>query len=334
VLDARRAYHADRGVVRPRPTYLAALAALAAGALAALILAVAGQSIPAVVVALLTLLGAAAERRPRSRERAWQATLALAALALMLTLAVELFVVAKIDVGRTNTVFKTYLQVWTLLAVCSAVAVARLAAGAARLRRPLALGLRAAFATLLAVTLLYPVLATRARVDDRFDTSVGHTLDGSAFMTRAVYADKDVPMKLADDLAAMRWMQEHVRGSPVVAEVNTSPMLYGWGDRYAMFTGNPDVIGWDYHQRQQRPGADAEIAQRIKDVQDAYATVDAAAAYETFRRYGVRYIVVGPLERAYFPRGQFKWAERVGDLWDVAYRNPGVQILRMRGKGT
>jgi uncharacterized membrane protein len=98
-----------------------------------------------------------------------------------------------------------------------------------------------------------------------------------------------------------------------------------------MFTGNPDIVGWDYHQRQQRPGATEEILRRIADVQKAYGSTDARAAWEILHRYGVRYVVVGPLERAYFPAGQAKWKPGIGFLWDVAYRNAGVEILRLRG---
>ena len=43
---------------------------------------------------------------------------------------------------------------------------------------------------LVSIAALYPVLAARAKIDDRFDTSVGRTLDGTAFMTKAVFTDK------------------------------------------------------------------------------------------------------------------------------------------------
>jgi uncharacterized membrane protein len=96
-----------------------------------------------------------------------------------------------------------------------------------------------------------------------------------------------------------------------------------------MFTGNPDVVGWDFHQRQQRPAQSALVTRRIEDVQTAYRTTNPRLAYRIFRRYGVRYFVVGGLERAYFPEGQAKWASGLGTLWRLAYRNPGTQIYRV-----
>ena len=87
-------------------------------------------------------------------------------------------------------------------------------------------------------------------------------------------------MPLTDDLAAIRWFQSEVAGSPVVAEANTYPTLYGWGNRFAMFTGNPSVVGWDFHQRQQRSiVSDTAVPDRIADLQEAYRTTDPQRAF-------------------------------------------------------
>jgi len=135
---------------------------------------------------------------------------------------------------------------------------------------------------------------------------------------------------LAFDRQAIDWIQRHVDGSPVVAEVNTDPALYAWGNRFAMFTGNPSIVGWDYHERQQRPWQSEEVRQRIRDVQAAYRTPDAGRAYRLLERYHVAYIVVGALERAYFPTGAAKWTSGDGRFWSLVYSNPGVQVYRMR----
>ena len=189
--------------------------------------------------------------------------------------------------------------------------------------------LAAAFVGLLAVACLYPILAVRARISDRFESSVGHTLNGLAFASKAVLSDQGTTFSLAPDANAIRWIQANVQGSPVVAEVNTYPTLYGWGDRYAMFTGNPTIVGWDYHQRQQRPTQAELVRRRIADVQQAYGTTDPALAARIFRRYGASYFVVGPLERAYFPAGQAKWKLGIDKYWQLAYAGPDVQIYAL-----
>jgi len=139
--------------------------------------------------------------------------------------------------------------------------------------------------------------------------------------------NRDIPLKY--DGEAIRWIQENIDGSPVIAEANTAPVLYGWEGRYSMFTGNPTIVGWDYHQRQQRPPQAPAVDQRVREVQTAYQTANPREAYDIFRRYGASYFVVGLLERAYFPEGQDKWASGEGKLWTVVYRNPGVQIYRL-----
>jgi uncharacterized membrane protein len=247
----------------------------------------------------------------------------------MITWAVEFFVAKRIDVGRTNTVFKFYVQVWVLWSLAAAAAAYRVYGLLPRLPRLWRRAWALALLLLVATASLYPVLATRARIRDRFDTSVGPTLNGLAFADKAVLDDKGKKIALRYDAAAIRWMLKTVPGSPVVAEVNTFPTLYGWGDRYAMFTGNPTIVGWDYHERQQRPSQSANVTDRIADVQIAYRTLSADFAYRILRRYGVSYVVVGPLERAYFPEGQVKWRFGEGRFWHAVYRNPGVTIYKL-----
>lgn len=338
----RRLLSLHRRLVRPTPLYVAGAALTLAAWIAAVGLAVLGEPVVALNLTLLTLAAILLPRRLRRgtssvRQALWKLTLVLVIGGLLLTLAVEYFVVHDIDVGRNNTVFKTYLQVWVLWALAAAVSVPVVHGALAHAGPTLRVVCRGGFVVLFAVTLLYPVLATRAKIDHRFDTSVGRTLDGMAFMTKAVHADRGLDMPLVHDLEAIRWMLENVEGSPVVAEVNTYPTLYGWGNRYAMFTGNPSIVGWDYHERQQRAlglsNADPEsVPARIAAVQEVFRTRDPDRAYKILRRYGVEYLVVGRLEHAYFPGGQKKWAEREGVLWTLAFRNDGVEIYRLRSQ--
>jgi YYY domain-containing protein len=332
----RKVLELHRALVHPSIAYVALIACVVVGALAAFALALVGEFVAAVIIALLALTVVLLPRRERTSapvvdQRLWQMTLVLVGCGLLITLSVEYVVVEGIDIGRSNTVFKSYLQVWVVWGIAAAVGARVAYEALTHAGRRLRIAWQSAFALLLASTLLYPILATGARIDNRFDTSVGPTLDGTAFMRKAVHRDKDRVLTLAHDLGAIRWMLDNVEGSPVVAELNTSPTLYGWGNRFAMFTGNPAIVGWDFHQRQQRgiamPGA---IEERIADVQRAYRTRDPDRAYRILRRYDAEYLVVGELERAYFPRGQDKWATRVGILWDLVYRNEGVEIYRLK----
>jgi uncharacterized membrane protein len=248
---------------------------------------------------------------------------------LALTIAVEFYVLRAIDIARTNTVFKTYLQVWVLWGLAAAVSVGIVYERLQDIRSWLRESWRIVFVLLLASAALYPILAAHAKFKDRFDTSVGRTLDGTAFMRKAVFVDNGSSMPLVWDREAIFWMLEHVNGSPVVAEANTAPVLYGWELRYAMFTGNPAIVGWDYHQRQQRPEESELVGERVNDVQTLYRTASAVRAYRILSHYGASYVVVGPLERAYFRSGTAKWARGTGRFWTLAYSNPGVRIYRV-----
>ena len=290
----------------------------------------------AVVVGLLAVLAWPVARGGGARpldHAVLRLVLVLVLIGLALTVAVEYAVVQNIDIGRVNTVFKLYLQVWILWALAAAACAGLVWRRLPRMRPAVGETWRVAFGVLLAVATLYPLLAARAKIDDRLDSTAGRTLDGAAFMRTAVHSENGAEMQLGYDHEAIAWMQQNVDGSPVVMEANTTPTLYGWQGRYSIHTGNPSIVGWDYHQRQQRPAQSEEVQERVADVQSAYRTADPALAHEILSRYGASYVVVGPLERAYFPEGGAKWEQGLGTYWDVAYENPGVTIYRVASVG-
>lgn len=335
----RRLRHLHQILVAASPSYRVGGFGVVGGSLVSVVLVLAGLATSALIVALMTLVGLLVIRRsgrPRTRGpdptgMLWLMTLVLVMMGLALTLAVEFVVAKNIDISRMNTVFKLYLQTWVLWGLAAAASAKVVWQRLPRFRPRSRLAWQAAFLSLLGAGLLYPVLATPAKIADRFDRSVGPTLDGMAFMDRGVLSDQNHSFQLVYDDEALRWVQQTVIGSPVFAEVSTYPKLYGWGNRYAMFTGNPDVIGWDWHERQQRSLLPAAVVmQRVADIQQAYGSPDPIQAHRIFTGYAVQYFVVGPLERAYFPAGQAKWDVGRGTLWDVVYENPGVKIYRVR----
>ncbi len=336
--------------------------------IAALALVVADLPVFGVLLPVMVLVGALL-LRPDTSSTARLALL-MVLLGLGISWGVELVVVAP-DIGRMNTVFKFYLQLWVLWGIVSAMGLAMLFQTRGR-SRPLAGGgpgwggdptlprplptregwgstaLRtiwtAALVMLLLCGLLYPPTSARAKIEDRFVKTLP-TLDGMAYMRGAVWhtvwrtpgqqdifapKDHEYAVELVWDYQAIRWLQENVAGSPVVLEA-TSGDNYRWDSRVSIYTGLPAVVGWDWHQRQQRGDYAPQVSRRIADVYTMYGSTSVPQTLELLRKYRVKYIYVGDLERMYYdPAGLYK-LEAMKDVYlDEVYRNPHVVIYQVR----
>ena len=226
-------------------------------------------------------------------------------MAMALAAGVDIFTV-KDDIARLNTLFKFYVQAWWLLALASGYLLWLMwSAGRFSLH---GLGYRrgawmTGFAILAVGVMVYPVLGTNVRIRDRFDTTKTG-LDGNAYMETAVYfqsgpGDVREPIRLADDLAAIKWLQQNVEGSPVIIEGLAD--LYSWGGRVSINTGLPAIIGWDHHQRQQRVNYDWAVNERRQQVDNFYRTTSISQAAELLDLFDVRYVYLGELERIRYP---------------------------------
>jgi uncharacterized membrane protein len=248
------------------------------------------------------------------------------------------------DIGRMNTVFKFYLHVWFLWGIVAAFGLWYVFAVArpheAMLRRADALTQslvrlpRYAFAVAAAIVLLlaltFPYFGTRSRLHDRYDPALGTSNNGMDYMQseRAVWGGGDYHIEdeqLRFDRDGITWLREHVQGTPTIIEGFTP--LYHTGARMSIYTGLPDVLGWDWHQKQQRWGFGVYVDRRREEVNNFYTSTDVAHAREILRRYDVQYVIVGQLERNYYPpQGLEKFNNGLGGMLELAYQNPGLQI--------
>ncbi len=247
---------------------------------------------------------------------------------LVLTLMVEV-VVLRGDVARMNTVFKFSLQAWTLFAVSAAAALVWLLIELADWLPGWRSAWQIALVGLVASAGLYPLLGATAKIKDRMASNAPHTLNGMAFMQYAVYNDLNTSLDLSQDYDGIRWMQENIQGSPTIVEGNM--VEYHWATRYTIYTGLPDVIGWNWHQRQQRAAAPEDVVtDRINQVNEFYFTIDLNQARDFLRQFNVRYIVVGQLERALYPGlGLNKFEELNGSLWKLVYHEGETDIYEV-----
>ena len=244
------------------------------------------------------------------------------------------FVRVEGDIERMNSVFKFYMQVWVLLALGSAFLVWRMTGslfGVPAQTRKLSRAWLGGLVALVVCAAVFTVLGTQDRLRDRFDADrVSLTLDGLAYVPGTTYLDREGPIDLEADLEGVHWLRENVQGSPVILEANTP--LYRWGGRVSIHTGLPSVVGWRWHQQQQRWGYRDQVDRRIRDVDRIYSTADPSEAVDLLTRYGVKYVYVGQVERLYYPdRGIAKFDGDLRPHLTPVFHTDDVTIYEFNG---
>lgn len=293
------------------------------------------------VIALLLLLAWRELRSWRADSPVRLFLFAMVGMALALSAAVDVLTLDG-DIDRMNTVFKFYVHVWLLFAVVSAFGLWYLLAVTARRRPPKKSGATgqlagwakggwtAVLAVLLGASLIYPFSGTRARVSagERFDEYTGRGVNGMEYMKHAVYRDEFGPVELKYDYDAIQWMRQNVEGTPVIVEAQTPN--YRWGSRFSIYTGLPTVIGWGWHQQQQRGKYADMVIEREEQVKQFYSTPSVDEAIIFLQRYNVSYVIVGQIERGYYgPEGMSKFEEMDGQELRLVFKNEGTRIYEV-----
>jgi YYY domain-containing protein len=251
--------------------------------------------------------------------------------ALLITLVVE-FRYVQGDIGRMNTIFKFYMQSWLLFAVCAAAAFGWLLAAfpqwSAGWRNSFQGGL-----SLLAIgVFMFTLTATVDKIRDRMTPAAPRTLDSMDYMNYSQHWDGNM-MDLSEDYHGIRWMQDNVPGSPVIVEANCTE--YRWCTRYTIYTGLPGVLGWNWHQRQQRALIPPTlITDRVTEIDLFYTSPDVQSALAFLKKHDVKYIVVGQLERNVYPvfdgvDGLAKFEQYNGTYWRSVYRDLNTVIYEV-----
>jgi uncharacterized membrane protein len=183
---------------------------------------------------------------------------------------------------------------------------------------------------LLIASLVYPLFGTRTRVLDRFDNPppLG-TLDGIAYMiTGKLHWPHGNVIELKYDYEAIRWLQEHVVGTPVLAEAKIGYYREG-GMRVSSYTGLPMPLG-GLHQNEQRwPD---QIGQRDGLYMEFWNTADPERAWQLIQQLRISFIYIGQLERTlYDPE-----IARSVEGWGVSFLDPAgygkFEVLRSQGR--
>jgi uncharacterized membrane protein len=281
-----------------------------------------GHILPLLVV--LSLILVVLTKRPRretnsadNRDKAPLFVMLLLFTGFLLLMGLELFYIRDPHgIRRMNTMFKFYYQVWVFMAIASAFGLYWVASR----WRPMALVGKLARASwwvvcvvLIASSLLYPIAATISFIHHE---TYEPTLNGLAFL------EKWEP----SEYEAIEWLNREVDGAPVIVEASKDDGFESF--RISSRTGLPTILGSLGKERLWR-GSDILFRGRVEDIDRIYQNEDIGEVQKLLEKYGVTYVYVGAREREQYGGVV---GERFAMFMDVAFKNEGVTIFKVRGE--
>jgi YYY domain-containing protein len=225
------------------------------------------------------------------------------------------------DFARMNTVFKFYMHLWSFLAIAASFSYYELNS---RFKSwPLeGLSLKKVYGKKIwtvALLLLviscsfFPIVSTFTRIKEMDATP---SLDGMEYMRGLDEGDYN----------ALKWMQENIKGTPVVLEASDVNSSYTYISRISANTGLPTVVGWAGHEVFW--GRDPEeLGRRIADVNLIYSTNNEKKALELIDKYNVSYVYIGQLERQLYSLKVSKFEDKT--YFELVYLGP-VTIYKVK----
>jgi uncharacterized membrane protein len=233
-------------------------------------------------------------------------TLLLILLGVFLVLGPEFFYLLDLFGTRMNTIFKFYYQAWLLWGVAAAFGVAVLLQ---ELRRTPALLFRLGLVLLLGMGMAYTVLGLWEKTQG-FRPLLGWTLDGTAYLER----------QNPDEMDAVRWL----RAAPLGVVAEAVGGSYSGYARVSMLSGQPTVLGWDFHEVQWRGTGDLTGARKA-DIQRLYCARSWDLAQSVIAQYDIRYIYIGSLERMTYTPEQADCSAGLNQALFDSYLTPAFQ---------
>ncbi len=208
---------------------------------------------------------------------------------------------------RSNTMFKLGYQAFILFSIVAGYAIVTL------IRKKLFLLI---LLPQLFLVSIFPIFAVRSYFGE---LKKYEGLDGLGWIRREYPAD----------FAAIRWLQnQNVKCQMSNVKCDQDAIVEADGDsytdyaRFSAFTGRPTIVGWAVHEWLWRGGYDV-VAPRREEVRKIYEETDMEGTKSLLKKYNVRFVVVGSLERTKFKNLQ-EWKFTV--LGTKAYQSEETRI--------
>jgi YYY domain-containing protein len=214
------------------------------------------------------------------------------------------------DHYRANTMFKSGFQAFILLSIVVGYTVPRVLLKKYSSR--LAAWSEQALLMLLVLPLIYPYFSFRQMYPLSFPLRYCG-LDGLQYLKSSN----------PGDYQAILWLKRNAFPGTVVLEAN--------GDSYTDYarisanTGFPTVLGWYVHESLWR--GDQELSSRVSDIDTVYESGNYTKTCAILNKYGIKYVVIGILERQKFKNLH---EETVLQAGEEVFRSTTTKIIRVQ----
>ena len=183
--------------------------------------------------------------------------------------------------ARANTMFKLTYQAYIMFALTMGYAIYRL----------LAVTKQKIFKMISGICLFF-LIWTVGYFGRSVTSWCGNVLDPSGY--QGLYALGYLETDFSEDVSAIKWLKENIKGAPVVLEANGDS--YSGYERVSASTGLPTILGWYVHEWLWRNDTD-DLNQKRADVETIYTSQDEHLIRSLLGEYHVSYIFVGSKER-------------------------------------
>jgi YYY domain-containing protein len=194
---------------------------------------------------------------------------------IILTLVPEFVFLRDLFGYRINTIFKFYFQAWLMWSIAAAYGTISVFRSA---NSPVGYILSGVLTLALILGIFYPVMGIRSKTNN-FTRAEGMNLDGEY-----LYPPSD-----SEGAAFLRSASPGVIAEAVGGSYSTAHA------RMATYSGNPNVLGWDFHEIQWR-GDGTLVWPRKEKISTLYCTHSWDIAREIIDEFKIRYVVLGDVE--------------------------------------